>query len=217
MKKLLILGGSGGIGVALTQELSSSYKVYPLSSLGCDITDIKNLRSLREQSLVGFDYVLNLSAVSIDAVLHKYHDEAIAKQLNVNVLGACNVLKYFIGLWREIEVPGKIILMSSFLSDNPVRGAGIYAASKAFVDSMVKSAAIENAKYKITANSINAGYFDAGLTHRLPKEVINPVKDKIPVGRFGRIEELASAIKFIFENDYVTGSNLVIDGGVSLV
>lgn len=214
MKKLLIFGGSGGLGGELNRILSLppySYDVTAISSRDCDITNIKNF------TMYNYDYVLNLSCVSVDALIHKTLTVDIERQLEVNCLGAINIIKYFTAQWREWQRPGKIILMSSFLSENPVRGAGIYSACKAFVDNLVKTAALENAKYGITYNSIQAGYFDAGLTHKLPKDFQETVKSKIPVGRFGRVEELASAIHFIFQNDYVTGTNLVIDGGVSLV
>jgi len=94
-------------------------------------------------------------------------------------------------------------------------GTGLYGAGKAFVDHLVQTAALENARHGITVNSIRMGYFDAGLTHRVPERVLSDAMYRIPLQRLGRMEELASAVRFLYENEYVTGTSLDLTGGLS--
>lgn len=217
MKKILVFGGSGGIGSELFKSfLHNKYDFNSLSSKDVDITDF----NLVEKTIIAHepDLVVNLAAVNIDALLKNPASSGDAeKQIRVNALGAYNILNNALSYFVESGKSGKVIMVSSFLSKRPVKGAGVYSATKAFVDNLVKTAAMENAKYGITVNSIQCGFFDAGLTNKLPETVKNLLPMRIPLGRLGKVEELGHAIKFLFENDYVTGTNLVIDGGVSLV
>jgi 3-oxoacyl-[acyl-carrier protein] reductase len=93
-------------------------------------------------------------------------------------------------------------------------GTSIYSASKAFNDNLVKTIALENAKYHITSNSIQLGYFDGGLTNKVPESIMKQVMEQIPLKRLGAVEELLRAVKFLIETEYVTGSNLTMAGGL---
>ena len=73
---------------------------------------------------------------------------------------------------------------------------------------------LENIKYGITSNTIQLGYFDGGMTYRIPEENLKKIQQTIGLNRFGKIEELTNTIKFIIENEYVTGVNIKIDGGL---
>lgn len=211
MKTILILGGSGGIGNQLTNIFRLSYNVIPMSSKDCDVTGYSNIvRS-------GVDYVVNCACFNFDNVIHKLSDIHVRKMIDVNCFGAVNVLREYIKYFREQKKPGKIVMMSSFLSTRPEKGTGVYSASKAFINQAVTVAALENAGHGILINSVNAGYFNAGLTDRLPAGMKESLPNIIPVGRIGSVEELAHAIQFLLNNDYVTGTNLVIDGGISLL
>lgn len=210
-RTIIVLGGSGGIGSKLTDIFRLSYNVIPMSSKDCDVTGYSNIvRS-------GVDYVVNCACFNYDNVIHKSSDVHVRKMINVNCFGAVNVLREYIKYFREQKKPGKIVMMSSFLSTRPEKGTGVYSASKAFINQAVTVAALENAGHGILINSVNAGYFNAGLTDRLPAGMKESLPNIIPVGRIGSVEELAHAIQFLLNNDYVTGTNLVIDGGMSLL
>lgn len=210
-RTLILLGGSGGIGTQLTDIFRLSYNVLSMSSKDCDVTGYSNIvRS-------GVDYVVNCACWNYDDVIHKASDTHIRRMIDVNCFGAVNVIREYVKYFREQKKPGKIVMMSSFLSTRPERGAGVYSAGKAFVDSLVKTAAMENSKYGILVNSVQAGFFNGGLTDRLPVGMKESLPNIIPVGRIGAVEELAHAIQFLLDNNYVTGTNLVIDGGMSLL
>ena len=210
-RTIILLGGSGGLGSQLTEIFNRDYTVLSMSSKDCDVTGYSNIvRS-------GVDYVVNCAGWNYDDVIHKASDIHIRRMIDINCFGAVNVIREYVKYFREQKKPGKIVMMSSFLSIRPERGAGIYCASKSFIDTITKVAAIENAKHGILINSVQCGFMNGGMTNRLPVGMKESLPNIIPVGRIGEVEELADAIKFLLNNDYVTGTNLVIDGGVSLI
>jgi 3-oxoacyl-[acyl-carrier protein] reductase len=109
---------------------------------------------------------------------------------------------------------GRVILISSVLSEKNVVGTGVYSSCKSFIDKFVKNVSLENIKHGVTANTIQLGYFDGGMTYRIPEKNIDSIKKTIGLQRFGRIDELVKTINFLIDNEYVTGINLKIDGNL---
>ena len=72
---------------------------------------------------------------------------------------------------------------------------------------------MENSKYGITSNSIQLGYFEGGLTEKVPDEVLNNVLKSVSLKRLGRVNELSNLIKTIIETEYINGTNISITGG----
>jgi NAD(P)-dependent dehydrogenase (short-subunit alcohol dehydrogenase family) len=93
-------------------------------------------------------------------------------------------------------------------------GTSIYSSCKSFLDKFVKNISVENIGLGITANSLQLGYFDGGMTYRIPDDNLSSIINSIGLKRFGKIEELSNTINFIIENEYVTGTNIKIDGGI---
>jgi len=216
--KVLIFGGSGGLGSKITTKFEmDGIDVKSLSSKDIDLDCIDSFFQI-EEYLQNFtpDVIINMAVKNIDGMIYKKRLIDLQSEVNINILSAVRILKSSVMYFKSKE-KGKIILCSSYLADRPVVGTGIYSGCKAFTDSIVKTVALENVKYNITCNSIRMGYFDGGLTYKIPEKFFNTLKESIPMKRFGTIDELYSAMKFLIENDYVTGTNLVIDGGMSLI
>ena len=91
---------------------------------------------------------------------------------------------------------GRIILASSITVDKNVMGTSVYAAAKAYYENLVKTIAIENANKGITANCIQLGYMDGGLTYTLPEDFIQKTIKTIPSQRLGTGKEIAQTIDF---------------------
>ena len=109
---------------------------------------------------------------------------------------------------------GRIILVSSVLADHPVISTGIYSGCKGFVDSFTKTVALENANKNINCNSLQLGYFDGGLTYKIPESFRDTIKNNIPAKRWGMITELYNTIDYLIETGYMTGQNINISGGI---
>lgn len=212
---ILIFGGSGGLG-SITHVLLSKnkkYNVTALSSKEVDVVDFESVRRVIQE--LSPDIVLNFAVYNSDAAIHKLNKEEVNKQIDVNIKGALHILGASVEVMRTKEF-GRVIFLSSVLSTNPIFGTSIYSGSKGFIDNLVKTGAIENTKYNITVNSIQLGYFEAGLIDKVPKDVLSLILDKIPLKRLGRVEELVNAIEFIIKTDYLTGVNIPLTGGLNL-
>ena len=202
--KILLIGGSGAIGQGLVPLLKEKYEVISCNSVEFPLPLITDFES-------DFEIVINLAATSFLNPLYKYH--VLNKSaIEVNCFGAVNILAKFLPGMRERHY-GRIIMMSSVCSEINLVEHGVYSASKAFVDKLVKIAAIENAHYGITVNSIQLGYTGIGMgesTH----ENMERAKNKSAMKRFCRIEEICRTIDFIIETEYLTGQNIRLDGGI---
>lgn len=210
MKRILLFGGTGGLGNQLFKQLSHDYECVSVGSKECDVTNEENVISLLKENDI--DIVIYLSVKNIDGLIHKQTHENVIKQLDVNLIGFLNVLRNSTPIMRD-KGYGRIIYISSVLSKKPIRGTGIYSASKAFCDNLIKTYSLENSKYGITSNSIQLGYFEGGLTDKVPSDVIENVKNAIPLKRLGRVEEMSKLIKTIIETEYINGANISITGG----
>lgn len=114
---------------------------------------------------------------------------------------------------------GSICLVSSPHAFIPAPRAMAYNMSKAALEHMAKTAAIEVAEYKIRINIIQPGWTDTpGERKFASEETLQTAGAKIPLGRLGNSEEIARSILFLVDpaNDYMTGAQLLVDGGISL-
>lgn len=213
--EVLLVGGTGGLGTLLYNHLLSDPVLKPIrmSSRDMDLNLVRSISGVIQTRRP--EVVINLATISVDSTLHKSSFEEAQNQLNVNCLGNAMLVREFAQVSRERGF-GRYIYISSVLSERPVAGAGIYSASKAFNDNLIKTAALENGRRGVTFNSIQLGYFGAGLCERLPDAIKLEVINKIPCNRWGRIDELANAIKFIVDTEYLNGANIPLTGGIDI-
>jgi 3-oxoacyl-[acyl-carrier protein] reductase len=113
---------------------------------------------------------------------------------------------------------GTIVNISSVAGINGLIGQACYSSSKAGLDAITKIASKELAKYNIRVNSIAPGFIEAGI---IEKPTANDLEylERIPMRRFGRAREVAKLAYFLLEDkesSYITGQNIVIDGGLSI-
>ena len=213
MKKIIILGGTGGLGQEIKKLLEKEYNV---SIVGSSL-DVTNFRALQQWFHVNeYEIIINLVGYNHDGLIHKYDEETVyevEKQIRVNALGSVNLLSACLPKMRARGF-GRIIMVSSVLASKPVVGTGVYSATKAFIDNLTKTVALENVNKGITCNSIQLGYFDAGMAHRIPQNIQEKIKQKIPLKRFGTIKELYNTIQYLINTEYVTGTSLKINGGI---
>ena len=214
MKKLIVFGGTGGLGQKLIPFLEKKYDVTPVGSKDVDITSFSEVQKYFSEN--EFDVVLNMSGSKYDVFLSKIKDsdqEDINKMIDVNIKGNINIVSSCLPKMIEKKY-GRIISISSVFSELNVPKNSIYCASKAFVDRFISNANKENVKFGITCNTIQLGYWDGGMCDRVDEKYQEMAKEKIGLKRWGKIEELYNTIDYIIENEYVSGTNLRIDGGL---
>lgn len=214
MKKVLVVGGSGGLGIQVVDLMSSRYEITSTSSKDFDLRDINECENFFNNKT--FDVIINFAGINYDTFIHKISSdniENVQNLLDVNIKGTVNLVSTGLKNMR-VHKYGRIILISSVLSEKNVVGTGVYSSCKSFIDKFVKNVSLENIKHNITANTIQLGYFDGGMTYKIPKENIESIKKTIGLQRFGKIDELVKTIDFLIDNEYVTGINLKIDGNL---
>jgi acetoacetyl-CoA reductase len=214
MKTIALFGGTGGLGSQLVPFLEKDYKVIALGSKDVDVTNLESVTNFFNTNDINI--VINLSGYNYDSFLHKYSESnynEVNKQLDINIKGTVNIVSACLTKMRENNY-GRIILSSSILADHPVISTSIYAGCKGFIDSLTKTVSVENANKNININSLQLGYFDGGLTYKIPESFREKIKNNIPAKRWGTIEELYNTINYMINTGYFTGQNVNISGGI---
>ena len=215
MKTIALFGASGGLGSQLLPLLETKYNVIGLSSSDIDVTNYAQVNKFFKTNNI--DIVVNLSGYNFDIFAHKIagYDvlTQIDKQVDINIMGTINIVSNCLNKMREQQF-GRIILVSSVLADHPVISTSVYSGCKGFVDSFTKTVALENANKNINCNSLQLGYFDGGLTYKIPENFRDTIKNNIPSKRWGMITELYNTIDYMIETGYITGQNINISGGI---
>jgi NAD(P)-dependent dehydrogenase (short-subunit alcohol dehydrogenase family) len=213
MKKVVIFGATGGLGNLISKKLGD-YDVISLGSSDVDITDHIQVNEFFKNNSA--DIVINFAGVNFDKFAHKLtpnDKDIINNQIDVNIKGSINIVSSCLPSMRENNF-GRIILISSVLAEKPVVSTSIYSGCKGFLDSFAKTIGLENANKNISCNTIQLGYFDGGMTYKIPEQIRNTILETIPSKRWGTIDELENTIRFVINTPYVNGINLKINGGI---
>lgn len=208
-----VIGGSGGLGMGLCDGLRTDYNIYNLSSKDLNLSNRPLLHEFFANYNIG--NVINLAGYNFDCFLHRYdvsNFNEIDNQIDVVVTGGVNLLNACLPKMR-LHRYGRIICISSVLASKPVMGTSVYAASKCFLEGLVKGCAVENASKGITANAVQIGYFDGGLTHMIAADIKDKILDNLPLKRWGELQELESIIRLLLSNQYINGTTLKANGG----
>ncbi len=235
-KNILITGGNSGLGFgAAAYFVAEGATVFiagrrqaeldkAKAQLGdkaiavqCDITvhaDLDRLFAAIKDTVNQLDVVVANAGAAIYATIEGYTDEILDATFGLNLKGTAFTVQ---GALPLMPAGGSIVLMSSIEGERGSESLGVYAATKAALQSFARTWANELKGRKIRVNAISPGmvftpaYDAAGVT----LESLAPILPTIPAGRLGTAEEIAKAIAFLASDDsaYVNGANLVVDGG----
>jgi acetoacetyl-CoA reductase len=167
-----------------------------------------------KQSWGRLDILVNNAGITRDKTLRKMTDDDWLAVLHTN-LNACYFGVSAVAPMMIEQKFGRIINISSFVGQAGNFGQANYAASKGGIIAFTKTAALELAKYNVTCNALAPGFTETGMLAKVPEPVRATILARIPMGRFGKPDEIAKAVLFLAAHgDYVTGQQINVNGGV---
>ena len=161
------------------------------------------------------DILVNNAGITKDNLIMRMSEEEFDKVIEVNLKGAFNCMKHVSRIMLK-QKSGHIINMSSVSGVMGNAGQVNYCASKAGIIGMTKSLARELGSRGITVNAVAPGFIETDMTEVLPEKIKEASAAQIPLGKFGKAEDVANAVAFLASEDagYITGQVLHVDGGM---
>ncbi len=189
-------------------------------AMQCDVSDFQACETFFQEVVQRFgrvDILVNNAGVTRDGLLMKMSEEDFDKVVDTNLKGAFNCIR-FVARTMLRQKSGRIISMSSVVGVAGNAGQANYAASKAGVIGLTKSAAKELASRGITVNAIAPGFIETDMTAVLSEKVKEASVAQIPMGQFGSAEDVANLAAFLASDEakYITGQVIHVDGGMAM-
>jgi 3-oxoacyl-[acyl-carrier protein] reductase len=237
----LVTGASRGIGRAIALSLAqegSDVAVNYVSSEGqakqvvelinkmgrkamlaqADVADFPDTFRMAQDVLREFghlDILINNAGINSDKTFVKMDHASWRKVLAINLDGVFNCTKVFIDQMIQ-QGWGRVVNITSVIGQIGNFGQANYAASKAGVAALTKSLAKELAAKGITINAVAPGFIETEMVSGIPEKVQQKLLGQIPMGRFGKADEVSRACVYLCssDGDYITGAELSINGGL---
>ena len=234
MKTALITGASRGIGNAIALYLKSEgYRVLGtatsaegvlkledkgIEGLILDLNSAESKEKLWEQvekKKTQISVLINNAGITRDNIVLRMSEDEWQDIMNVNLNGAFYLSKKVLKMMLKLKW-GRIINITSTSASIGNRGQSNYSAAKAGVEAFTKSLAREVGKRNITVNSIAPGFIDTDMTQQSDGVNADELIKEIPLGRFGKPDEVAHLASFLCseEASYITGQIIHINGGL---
>lgn len=207
--KVLITGGSRGIGKSICDTFTKEgHEVI------APLRDELDLSKDIDMNFNKIDIVINNAGVNFpQSILDLSNEEEIMK---INYFSPLKIIQHCLPHMQH-QYYGRILNIGSIWVDFAKPGRSAYSASKNALHSLTKAITSEYGTYNILANTLSPGFIMTDMTKQNnSEEDLIDVRSKIPVGRLGYPDEVAKLAYFLtVENSYISGQNIVIDGGYS--
>lgn len=238
----LVTGGSRGIGKAIALKLASMGATVVINyhyskekaeqvktkieAAGgkamiwqCHVADYTGCEEMVKMIVEQYgrlDILVNNAGITRDRMLVKMSEEEFDEVIATNLKGTFNTI-HFATPQMIAQGWGRIVNMTSISGTDGNIGQINYAAAKAGVIGMTKTAAKELARKGITVNAVAPGFIDTDMTACVPEKVVAKIASEIPMRRTGKPEQVADTVAFLVsEADYITGQVIKVTGGLSI-
>ncbi|MCR1919705.1 3-oxoacyl-[acyl-carrier-protein] reductase [Frisingicoccus caecimuris] len=242
-KIALITGGGRGIGAGIAREMAAQGAVVIINyshseeaakqvqseirAAGgkaevfcCDVSDYNSVKAMTGDIIQHYgrlDILVNNAGIVKDGLLMRMKETDFDKVIDINLKGTFNCIQ---NVSRQMlkQRYGRIINMSSVVGIYGNAGQANYAASKAGIIGLTKSAAKELGRRGITVNAIAPGFIQTDMTETLSEALKEKILSAIALESFGTVQDIAHAACFLASDraKYITGQVLGVDGGISM-
>lgn len=210
----IVLNGRNPIPAELIEEIESyGVKAHPILGDMSDFDKAKQLIDETKEVFGSVDVLVNNAGITNDKLLMRMSEDDFDQTLSVNLKGTFNTIRHATKVMLK-QRSGTIINMSSVVGLVGNVGQANYAASKAGVIGLTKSAARELAARGITVNAIAPGFIETEMTDVLSDKMKEQAIGQVPLKRFGNVDDVARVAVFLSENNYITGQVINVDGGM---
>lgn len=237
----IVTGASRGIGKAIALKLASQGASVVINYNGsegkareveqeireqggnasiyqCNVADYGQCEKFIQDVIAKYqrlDILVNNAGITKDGLLMKMKEEDFDQVLDTNLKGTFHTIRFAIRQMAK-QRSGRIINMSSVSGVAGNAGQANYTASKAGVIGLTKAAAREVASRGITVNAIAPGFIETDMTDVLSEKVKEASIAQIPLGKFGKPEQVAAVAAFLASEEagYITGQVIHVDGGM---
>ena len=234
-KICIITGGGQGIGKATAEKFSGEGATVIIAEndekTGQSVadalkgkfikTDVSNQESVNVlfQSVMDtynrVDVLVNNAGILMDSTLTKMDEDQFDSVINVNLKGVYLCGRAAADIMKE-QGNGVILNASSVVAHNGNFGQTNYVATKSGVIGMTKVWARELGKDGVRVNAVAPGFIKTEMTAQMPEKIIKMMGEKVPVKRWGEVDDVANAYCFLASDEasYISGTVLNVDGGV---
>jgi 3-oxoacyl-[acyl-carrier protein] reductase len=239
VSKAVITGGAQGLGAAIARRLAGEGMAVSLLdikadqaketakriasetgsstfSFGCDVRDrtaVQQAFASAAEAMGGLDTYIGNAGITRDRMFHRLSDDDWDEVIAVNLTGV------YVGLraaapWLRTDAPGRVVLISSMVANTGNLGQMNYAAAKAGVVGLVRTGALELARFKTTVNGVRPGFIETPMTAAMPPEAQGQMTANL-LGRAGQPDDIAGAVAYLCSEDasFVTGQLIDVNGG----
>jgi 3-oxoacyl-[acyl-carrier protein] reductase len=233
--RVVITGACGIFGTWLAEAFAAAgarllltdVRAEPLGALAgrlgatavpADLTDPGQLGALTAAIGAAWespDVLVNNAGVYPRTPLATTGPADVRRILDVNVAAPFELTRQVTGLMIKAGVAGRVVNISSGAAVRPGAGGSVYAASKAAIETLTRSIALEVARHGIRVNAVQPGFAPGSEVSALPGQHVSAMLARIPLGRTSGPDDAAAAVLWVCSSDasFVTGTTIAVDGG----
>jgi len=234
-KICIITGGGRGIGKATAEKFSGEGATVIIAEndektgqlvadalkvkfIKIDVSNQESVNVLFQSVMDAYnrvDVLVNNAGILMDSTLTKMDEDQFDSVINVNLKGVYLCGRAAADIMKE-QGSGVILNASSVVAHNGNFGQTNYVATKSGVIGMTKVWARELGKDGVRVNAVAPGFIKTEMTAQMPEKIIKMMGEKVPVKRWGEVDDVANAYCFLASDEasYISGTVLNVDGGV---